>query len=210
MSGGDGGSRRGYHAPRRREQAQQTRNEIAAAARRLFTARGWGETTVRDIAREARVSEPTVYNAYGGKVGLAVALVDTVDVAADVEREQADLRAGEGDPRRQLAALVAYDRRLFERSGDVLRLLREAGRTHPELALAYQRGRSRGEKVWRGVFASWPAEAFADGVDVAGACDTYAALCNVDVYTTLTQERGWRPDQVQRWWQQSLTRLLLR
>lgn len=102
----------------------------------MFAAQGWGQTTVRDIAREARVSEPTVYNAYGGKVGLAVALVDTIDLAADVGRVMTELKTAEGDPAGQLAALVGYDRRLFEGSGDVLLLLRDAGRAEPELAAA--------------------------------------------------------------------------
>jgi TetR/AcrR family transcriptional regulator, regulator of cefoperazone and chloramphenicol sensitivity len=199
--------RRGYDATRRREQANRTREEIAAAARRLFTTRGWGQTTVRDIAREARVSEPTVYKAYGGKAGLATALVDAVDLAADVRRALAELKAAAGDPRRQLAAMVTFDARLFERGGDVIRMLRDAARTEPELAAAYQEGRRRGERVRRRVFSSWPA--FAEGVDVALACDTYAAVVNVDVYGTLTEERGWTPTRVEAWWLTTLSRLLL-
>lgn len=200
---------REYDAPRRREQAEQTRHDVLAAARSLFTERGWGQTTMRDIAREARVSEPTAYKAYGGKVGLAVALIDTIDVPADVPRMMAEMEEAGGDPYRQLAALVSYDRRLFERCGDVLQLIREAGRTEPELAAAYQRGRGRGAHNWRRIFTSWPAAAFADGVDVDSAVDTYAAICNVDVYDTLIEERDWRPEQVERWWHRSLCRLLL-
>ena len=57
---------------------------------------------------------------------------------------------------------------------------------------------------------SWPRASFAGGMDVAKAIDTYAALCNVDVYLTLVEDRRWRPDRVERWWHESLTRLLLR
>jgi AcrR family transcriptional regulator len=186
---GESEPRRPYDAPRRREQAIQTRAEIAAAARHLFTSRGWGQTTVRDIAKAARVSEPTVYKAYGGKAGLAGALVDAVDLAADVARQLAELEAAQGDPPAQLAAMVAFDRRLFERGADVIRLLREAARTEPDLAAAYQDGRDRGETLRRQVFSSWPAKAFRSGVDVSLACDTYAALCTVDTYATLTGGR---------------------
>jgi AcrR family transcriptional regulator len=196
--------KRRYDAPRRREQARQTRDEVAAAARRLFVTRGWGQTTVRDIAREAGVSEPTVYNAYGGKAGLAMALVDNVDLGADVERELAELADASGDPLRQLAAMVGFDRRLFDRGADVIRLMREAARTEPQLAAAYVEGRRRGDKLRRKVFSGWP------DVDPATACDTYAALVNVDVYSTLIEERHWTANRVERWWLTTLTQVLLR
>ncbi|MFB6721552.1 TetR/AcrR family transcriptional regulator [Kribbella sp. NPDC056345] len=200
--------RRGYDAPRRRAQASQTRAEIVAAARQLFAERGWAATTVRDIARAAQVSEPTVYSAYGGKSGLAVALIDGIDPSVEVATVRSRLAASD-EPADQLAALVGYDRALFERSGDVLLILREAGRTEPELAAAYERGRARGEEVWRRVFTGWPRSAFARGVTVDNACDSYAAICNVDVFTTLRTERGWSADQVERWWHDVLVKVLL-
>ncbi len=194
---------RRYEAPRRLAAAMQTRADIAAAARSLFLARGWAATTIRDIAREAGVSEPTVYKSYGGKTGLATALVDSVDLAADVDRELAEIATAKGDPSAQLAALVSFDRRLFERGGDVMRLMREAGRTEPALAAAYQTGRTRGESLRRKVFSSWA------GIDAGAACDTYAAIVNVDVYATLIDERSWTPDRIETWWHTTLTRLLL-
>jgi hypothetical protein len=120
-----------------------------------------------------------------------------------VGRELTELDAAAGDTERQLAALVAFDRRLFERGADVIRLMRDAARTEPSLAAAYREGRERGEELRRRVFASWPT------VELTSACDTYAALVNVDVYTTLIEERRWTPDRVERWWQVTLARLLL-
>ncbi|MGH3447858.1 MAG: TetR family transcriptional regulator, partial [Nocardioidaceae bacterium] len=55
MTAGGRPARRPYASPRRREQAQITRADIAAAARRLFMARGWAGTRVRDVAAEAGV-----------------------------------------------------------------------------------------------------------------------------------------------------------
>ncbi|WP_433333345.1 hypothetical protein [Spirillospora sp. CA-294931] len=40
----------------------------------------------------------------------------------------------------------------------------------------------------------------------AEAVDVYAAICNIDVYTTLTVERSWTPDRVKRWWGEALAR----
>lgn len=41
------------------------------------------------------------------------------------------------------------------------------------------------------------------------AADIYAAICNIDVYATLTTERGWPPDRVEHWWAEALPRELL-
>jgi len=202
-------TRRPYDSPRRRDQARATRTDIAAAARRLFMAQGWAGTRVRDVAREAGVAEPTVYAVYGSKAGLALALVDSVDLAADVDGEDAELDAAAGDPAGQLAAMIGFDRRLFERGGDVLGLLHDAGRSEPDLAAAYRQGRARGDRTRQEVFSRWPPQALREGLDRRLAVDTYAALCNVDVYRVLTEERGWSPDQIERWWRDSLIRLLL-
>ncbi|HZG06741.1 MAG TPA: helix-turn-helix domain-containing protein [Streptomyces sp.] len=201
--------RRRYDSLRRTTQAQETRAEIARAARRLFVSRGWAATTVRDVAREAGVSAPTVYAAYGNKAGLTRALADAADLSADASRMLAELEAPGTDPERQLAAMAAYDRRLFERAGDVITLVREAGRTEPELAAAYRDGRRRGDETRVRVFSSWPDGVLRSGLDVRSAVDVYAAVCNIDVYTTLTVERGWSPERVERWWSGVLARELL-
>jgi AcrR family transcriptional regulator len=197
--------RRRYDSLRRTVQAQETRAAIAGAARRLFVSQGWSATTVRDVAREAGVSVPTVYAAYGSKTGLAQALADSADLAADPAQLLEELESA--DPRGQLAAMAAYDRRLFERAGDLITLAREAGRTEPELATTYREARHRADETRVRVFSSWPAGTLRP--DVPTAVDIVAALCNIDVYTTLTTERAWSPDRVERWWASTLARELL-
>lgn len=201
--------RRRYNSLRRTAQAQQTQAAIARAARHLFVRQGWGATTVREVAREAGVSVPTVYSAYGGKAGLARALMDAAHLSADMAQYLGALEAA-GDPVQQLATMVAFDRRLFESSGDVILLGREAGRTEPDLAVTYTDGRRRADAMRAQVFSSWRPGTLREGLDVADAVDIYAALCNIDVYTTLTRERSWGPDEVQRWWSDILPRELLR
>ena len=204
-----GAARRRYCSPRRRAQADATRAAIAAAARQLFTERGWAGTTVRDVARAAEVAEPTVYASYGSKAGLAHALVDAVESAADAGRQAADLATAQGEQAGQLAAMIGFDRRLYEQGGDVLAVLRDAGRSEPELAAAYDAGRARADQLRRSVLAAWPRGALRAGLDQDQAADVYAALCNIDVYRVLTEERGWSPDRVERWLYQTLCQLLL-
>ncbi|SEH01581.1 DNA-binding transcriptional regulator, AcrR family [Nonomuraea solani] len=201
--------RRRYDSLRRTAQALETRAEIAQAARRLFVERGWAATTVRDVAREAGVSAPTVYSVYGNKTGLTRALADAADLSGDASQQLAELEAPEADPARQLAVMAAFDRRLFERAGDVITLLREAGRTEPELAAVYRDGRRRADETRLAVLSSWSAGTLREGLDVRAAVDIYAGLCSIDVYTALTAERGWSPDRVERWWSEALARELL-
>ncbi|GAB3714112.1 hypothetical protein GCM10028793_50110 [Nocardiopsis oceani] len=208
MMGTETGRRR-YDSLRRTAQAQETRAGIARAARRLFVTRGWLATTVREVAREAGVSVPTVYAAYGNKTGLLLALTEAANLPADAERMLAELEDTEATPESELLAMAAYDRRLFEHSGDVITLVREAGRTHPELAEAYREGRRQGDQTRVQVLSAWPKGTLRQGLDVPAAVDVYAALCNIDVYTTLTVERGWEPGRVERWWGAALVRELL-
>ncbi|SMD18859.1 hypothetical protein [Kibdelosporangium aridum] len=55
------------------------------------------------------------------------------------------------------------------------------------------------------VFSGWPRLR----LDIGTAVDVYAALCNIDVYLTLINERGWSADRVEQWWNEVLTRELL-
>jgi TetR/AcrR family transcriptional regulator, regulator of cefoperazone and chloramphenicol sensitivity len=98
---------------------------------------------MRAVAGRAGVAEPTVYAAYGNKTGLARALIGAIEADAEADETHAELAAANGNARRQLTALIAFDRRLFERSGDLITLLIDAGRSEPDLQNAYQHGRQR-------------------------------------------------------------------
>src|SRR3954449_438495 len=70
-------------SPRER-QAQQTREEILRAARRLFAERGYTRTSVRDVADAAGVSPQTVYDSIGSKQALVARLNDAIDSEAGI------------------------------------------------------------------------------------------------------------------------------
>ena len=55
---------------RREANKRATRAALSAAAQRLFAERGFEQTTVRDIARAAAVTERTFYRYFDGKEGL--------------------------------------------------------------------------------------------------------------------------------------------
>lgn len=61
------GVKRRYDSSRRREQAAENRRRILAAAQELFVTRGYGATTIAEIARAAQVAAETVYATFRNK-----------------------------------------------------------------------------------------------------------------------------------------------
>src|SRR5690349_7439635 len=77
-----GQRRRRYDARSRQLQAQESRDRVLAAARRLFVEYGYAGTSIARIAQEAGVSAPTVFSGYRSKVKLLKVAVDTA-IAGD-------------------------------------------------------------------------------------------------------------------------------
>jgi AcrR family transcriptional regulator len=200
---------RTYRSDLRDQQAQRTRELIAAAARARFVDKGWAGTTVRSVAEGAGVSEATVYHVYGTKAGLASSLIEAAERSADVERAVTELQQRTGDPAGQLRAFVAFDRRLFERGGDVIRILAEGRRQQPDLARAYEEGRHRGDSERQKIFATWPPDVWQPGVGSERAVAVYGILVSLESFDAATRDYGWSPADVERWWYSTLAALLL-
>ncbi len=88
---------------RRRMSASQRREQLIEVGRRQFAQHGFEATTVEEIAAQAGVSKPVVYEHFGGKEGLYAVVVD---------REMSDLlrtfnRALTGDHPRMLVEQAA-------------------------------------------------------------------------------------------------------
>src|SRR4051794_14401270 len=62
------GVKRRYDSTRRREQAQENRRRILAAAHELFVTKGYGSTTIAEVAAAAGVAVETVYAAFRNKI----------------------------------------------------------------------------------------------------------------------------------------------
>lgn len=201
---------RTYRSELREQQAERTRELIALSARARFLDKGWAGTSVRSVAEGAGVSEATIYSVYGSKAGLASSLIDAAEQSANVDRAVAELQERAGRPAEQLRAFVDFDRRLYEQGGDVLRILGEGRRQHPELGAAYDEGRGRGDSQRSNVFSSWPAKTWRRGMDPERAVAVYAVLVSLESFDTATHEYGWSPDEVESWWHATLTQLLFR
>lgn len=62
--------------PRVRMSAKQRREQLIGVGRRLFAEKGYETVSVEEIAAEAAVSKPVVYEHFGGKEGLYAVIVD--------------------------------------------------------------------------------------------------------------------------------------
>ena len=79
--------------------------QVVAVARQLFAERGVASTSMEDIAEQADISKPIIYNLLGSKESLFDAVVD--DIATDLRIAIEEAIADQGTPRAHLGAAVA-------------------------------------------------------------------------------------------------------
>ncbi len=76
-------------AHRRERQAQRKKQDILAAAARVFAAKGFSAATTRDIANEADIGESTLYNYLDSKRDIMLAIMEETKQLFDADLEQA-------------------------------------------------------------------------------------------------------------------------
>jgi AcrR family transcriptional regulator len=191
-------STREYHSPLRREQAEQTRAAILAAAGDLFTELGWDGTSMGKIATRAGVSMETVYSGFGSKSKLLTAVMDVAVVGDDepfplAERESVlGLTSGSRSERVIKAARMAAT--ISERTCDLVRALIQGASANAALAqkLADLDARRRGEiaRFFELVTSRPPTGSELDEVWL---------LTSAEVFHMFVRRSGWTPQQYERW-----------
>jgi AcrR family transcriptional regulator len=188
----------------RAEQARATRRRIIAAATERFVADGYGATTLEQVARQAGVAVQTVYFHFGNKRTL---LKESLDVAAVGDDEPVplldrpwlqEIRA-EPDPARVLTRWLAHSRAVLERVAPLMRVVRGAVETEPELAEQWATNQRQTRTAF-GVLADLLAErgALRPGLGVEEAGDLAFVLANAETYLQFTGLCGWTPDDWER------------
>ncbi len=201
--------------PRRRERARATRERVLDAARALFVQRGFVGTTIDAIAERADVSPETVYASFGTKRAVLAELVDVsiaggVDAPPIFEQEWVRELREEPDPRRRLAILASNGRAILERRADIDEVVRGAASAEPELAALRDRGKAErfaGQRELLRIVVG-PA-GLRPGLDFAATADVLYAIGSPDMYRLLVVDRGWSSDRFERWYTDTLERLLL-
>jgi AcrR family transcriptional regulator len=198
--------RRRYDSPRRRAQAATTRRDILGAAQRLFEERGYAATTMAAIAAEANVALKTVYATFETKSGVLRALWhlllrgDEGD-APVAERPWYREVIDEPDPERQLRLTARNSRIVKLRIGALLEVIRTAAPTDPDLGALWDRIQSDFHENQRSIVESIAEKnALRPGLSVERAADILWTLNHPSVWQLLVRERGWTPEEHERWW----------
>jgi AcrR family transcriptional regulator len=199
-------SSRSYRSPLREEQARLTQRRILDAAKRLLLEQGYSATTMAAVATEAGVATQTVYKTFGTKPALVKRLYDVTLVGDDepipfAERPEAVALRAETDPRRLLAGYALLGRGLVERLGPLLRVLVGGARAgDPELrdfVDTVNRERLAGSTQIVAHLAGMGA--LRPGLSQERARDAIWMLNSVEVWSLLTEQRGWSGDEYADW-----------
>lgn len=188
----------------RQRQARETRARIVAEARALFAHRGYGATTIADIAAAAGVAVPTVYKAVGNKPELLAAIVESWRVRF--------IPGGLDSAPPGAAAAIAWwagtARRQWETGYDIAMIFAGAMAGDPAV-----RAELATRLTWRSAAVQHVGDAVAASprapVDAQQAAAIVSALTLPEVYRELVHDRGWTPDEYQAWVERTLVGQLL-
>lgn len=195
--------RRNYDSSRRRAQADETRAVVVRTARDLFIEKGYGQTTVADVARAAGVSVETIYASVGTKSELLHKAWD-ITVGGDEqeivfhERPEVIAIRAERDLARRFRLHAALSTKTAERTAPFQLMVQAASGTDPAAAaMLEEMGRQR--LVGMGVMA---AEAVATGqlaVSEEECRDVVWSMTDGMLWHRLVNERGWTSDRFAAW-----------
>jgi len=206
---------RSYDGSRRIARARQTRRAILDAAITLFTAQGYGATTLQEIADTAGVAVQTIYATLTNKPTILAEALD-VAIAGDDERVTVNDRdwmhevwsAETGGHR--LAAYAAAVGQIMDRASDMFTVVTNAALTDPRLVeledATQQRRRQGAASVVRSVTE---VSELVPELTSESATDIVWLLNSPAVHQQLVRRAGWSADEYVAWLANALTRELL-
>lgn len=201
---------RGSVMSRREEYAEATRQAIVAAARRLFTERGYFATKVDDIAALARVAPATVYAVSGGKETLLRTMMDLSTTDPIVVKTLAYIDTLDS-PAEILRVVASVCRQMREEFGDIMRVMLSTAPHDKAVAqsLATATARYR-EALTRISQRLQQLDGLRDGMDVRQAVDVLWFYFGYWGMFVLLDDNGWSYDQAEKWLCEESSRALLR
>jgi AcrR family transcriptional regulator len=206
--------KRSYDSSRRRQQAEETRALIVRTGRDLFVERGYGHTTVADIAQGAGVSVGTIYAAFGNKATLLHRAWD-ITVGGDeqdiVFHERPDVLAirNEPDLAKRLMLHAAFSTQTAQRIAPFqLMVQAAAGSDASAAAMLVEMGRQRLAGI--GVMAAEAASTGQLAVSEAECRDVIWSMTDGMLWHRLVSERGWTNARFSEWLGRLWVNLLVR
>lgn len=194
---------RTYDNSGREAAARATRRAVVAAARELFLEKGYGATTLNEIARHAGVSVQTLYAQFGNKQALVHQLMDEAIAGDDepvaiVDRPEVAVQVAEADPHVRIRMHAAFVAERMARMEPVDRMMRSAAEADASMAQQLQEqvaGRLSGMREMAALYDSRGELA----VDAETAAQRISALMDPELYRRTVLEHGWTPEQYADW-----------
>jgi AcrR family transcriptional regulator len=196
----------------RAARTRATRRRIVDAAAELFVGQGYAGSTLEQVAERAGVAVQTVYFHFGNKRTL---LKEAVDIAAAGDDEPVavldqdwldDVRAAP-DPHRLIEVWVGQGRHILTRIGPIMRVVRDAAATDPQMAEQWATNAEQRAIAFR-LVVDLLAERTPLRVPVDEAVDIVCAVHSPEVFEILTA-RGWSPQRWERFVVDALAAALL-
>ena len=198
-----------YTSESRDAQAAQTKNRILNAAKELFQNEGFDRVTIGKLAQAAGVSMPTIYALFKSKRGILQSLIDEVLPPKQFEALVEESKQ-EKSPKKRLGVAAKMARQIYDAERELMDIMRSASGVSPELKeLEQERERRRYERQGETVKTMMKEKSLDKGLSLEKARDIFWALTGRDMYRLLVVERGWKPDEYERWLAQLLVKSLL-
>lgn len=194
----------------RAERSRRTRAKIVAAAGELFGARGYGATSLQDVADHAGVAVQTIYFAFGNKRMLLKELVDTTiagddEPVATMDRPWFRAACATETAAEQVRAHVRGTRGILERVAPIMRLVETAAAQDPEIAAMWPRVEDPRYTVHAAAAKALVRKPDARrGLSAARVADLLYALLSPELYLVFVRDRGWSAARFETWARQTL------
>ncbi len=207
--------RRTYRSTVRAERAGANRESILRAARDLFVAKGYPNTSVAAVAAEAGVSEDLVYLHFKTKRRLLVEVLNysvtgEVESPRVLEQERPQAVHREQDQWRQIALFAEDIAGRTSRARPIDDVMQSAALVDTEIAEKH-RAMHRTRLANLTQLVEWVAAngPLRDGLSVEDAAATVWALTGPPMHRLLVDELGWDLDRFTAWVRETLQATLL-
>jgi AcrR family transcriptional regulator len=202
-------STRRYNSLGRRQAAEQTRDRVLAAARKLFVRYGIDRVTIAQIAEAGGVAPSTVYALHKSKDGILRALMRGALFGERFQIVQSMLQ-DVADPVRLVALSAHVARAVYESESKELGLIRGSSAFSPALRkLEQEFERIRLDMQEERVRRLFDEGRQKPGLSFDDARRILWMYTSRDVYRMLVNEGGWSPDKYQEWLSQTLLAALV-
>ncbi|GAB3383574.1 TetR/AcrR family transcriptional regulator [Amycolatopsis echigonensis] len=195
------------------ERSRKTRAKIVAAACELFVEKGYGATSLQDVATRAGVAVQTIYFVFGAKRALFKDVVDTT-IAGDAEPVET---MGRDWFRRAVAAPTAAEhvrlhvrgtRPVMDRVAPIIPVIAAATATDPEIPALWPDRDPRYTVLHTTAKSLVTKPGARTGVSARHAADVLYGVLSPELYLVFTRERGWSPAKWEKWARETLLQQL--